>query len=219
MQDVPFSVVAVDLTTGDRASHLADRQVLSASLYKLFVAQELLTRIDEGTLDRTAPAGTGDGRSVGECVHDMIVVSDNECGVAGLEMVGFGALDPSLHADGFTGTSLASPQETTAADVAEFLIRARQQNGELYQLLRQQQVNDRFTLGLPPGTPLAHKTGDRREWAHDAGVMMTPHGAVVLVGLSGPWPGDCCDADEPGPGEAVAFRALGDLAASVYAAI
>ena len=37
-QSVPFSVVVVDIPTGAQASHLADRSVLSASLYKLFVA-------------------------------------------------------------------------------------------------------------------------------------------------------------------------------------
>jgi beta-lactamase class A len=217
--DVPFSVVAVDLATGARAGHLGDRQVLSASLYKLFVARELLKRIDDGTLDGNQPAGTGDGRTVGDCVHDMIVVSDNDCGIAGLNAVGGGRLDPSLHADGFTSTSLASPQQTSADDVAELLVREHGDDSELYQLLRDQHVNDRFTLGLPAGTPLAHKTGDRRQWAHDAGVITTPHGDVVLVGLSGPWPGDCCDADELGSGEAVAFGALGDLAAAVYAAV
>jgi beta-lactamase class A len=217
-QDVPFSVVAVDLTSGARASHLGDRQVLSASLYKLFVARELLRRIDANTLDRNAPAGTNDGRTIGDCIHDMIVVSDNDCGVAGLNIVGFGQLDASLHAEGFTNTSLASPQQTSADDVAALLTAEHNGNTELYQLLREQQVNDRFTLGLPAGTPLAHKTGDRREWAHDAGVITTPHGDLLLVGLSGPWPDNCCDADNPGPAEAKAFGALGDLAAAVYAA-
>ena len=228
-QSVPFSVVAEDRSTGARAAHLADRQVLSASLYKLFVAAELLKRIGDGRLDRHAPSGDGTGRTVNDCIRDMIVVSDNRCGAWGLRAVGGGALDAALARQGYGGTSLASPQRTTAADVALFLTRARDgtllgpggeaATAELYGLLQAQQVNDRFPLGLPPGTPVAHKTGDRRHWAHDAGVITTPRGEVVLVALSGPWPAPCCDADRPGPPEARAFGAIADLTRRLYAAV
>ena len=51
------------------------------------------------------------------------------------------------------------------------LLRQTRQTAELYGLLQAQQVGDRFPLGLPPGTPVAHKTGDRRHWAHDAGII------------------------------------------------
>ncbi len=54
-QTTDFSVVAVDLTTGERAEHLADRVVLSASLYKLFVARELLRQLDDGKIRATDP--------------------------------------------------------------------------------------------------------------------------------------------------------------------
>jgi beta-lactamase class A len=228
-QPVPFSVVAEDRSTGARAVHLADRQVLSASLYKLFVASELLRRVTVGALDRDAPAGDGSGRTVGDCIRDMIVVSDNRCGAWGLRAVGGGGLDSSLARQGFPGTSLASPQKTTAADVALFLSRAREGNllgpgheaatAELYGLLRSQQVNDRLPRGLPPGTPIAHKTGDRRHWAHDAGIITAPDTELLLVVLSGPWPAPCCDADRPGPAEAKAFGAVADLARQLYAAM
>jgi beta-lactamase class A len=217
-QPVPFSVVAEERSTGVRAAHLADRQVLSASLYKLFVAAELLRRIGDGSLHRDAAAGDGSGRTVGQCIRDMIVVSDNKCGAWGLREVGYGALDRSLKEQGFSGTSLASPQRTTANDIARFLARTRDDAGELYELLRSQQVNDRFPVGLPLGTPLAHKTGDRRYWAHDAGIVTTPGGELLLVVLSGPWPAPCCDADHPGPAEARAFGAIAELARQVFAA-
>ncbi|MGQ0617419.1 MAG: serine hydrolase [Acidimicrobiia bacterium] len=227
-QAVPFSVVAVDLVAGTGAYHLADRQVLSASLYKLFVARELLRRVHAGELARTEPMGEEEGRTVGACIRDMVVLSDNACGVAGLGMVGRGDQDAGLHAFGFSSTSLASPQRTTAADVALFLRTARDgslfgpggeaASAELYGLLAEQAVRDRFPLGLPAGTPLAHKTGDRVGWAHDAGIFSTPTGDVLLVALSGPWAPPCCDADRPGPAEAVAFGALADLARAVYAA-
>jgi beta-lactamase class A len=226
-QPVPFSVVVVDLATGAHVSHLADRSVLSASLYKLFVARELIRRIDAGELSRDAPAGDTMKRTVGQCLEAMIVVSDNACGTAGLHLVAGGALDAQLHRDGFASTSLSDPQTTSAADVALFLQRARDGtllgpggeagSAELYSLLQRQQVNDRLPVGLPPGTPLAHKTGDRLHWAHDAGVITTPRGDVIVVALSGPWDAPCCDADHPGPSEATAFGAIAELGREVYA--
>ncbi|HVW31497.1 MAG TPA: serine hydrolase [Acidimicrobiia bacterium] len=225
---VPFSVVSRMLPDGPEVARSADRTVLSASLYKLFVARELVRRIHAGTLDRAAPAGPT-GRTAGDCLRAMIVVSDNLCGVWGLGEVGGGRLDAVLARDGYPGTTLASPQQTTAADVARFFERARAgtllgpggeaATAELFGLLRDQQVNDRLPVGLPAGTPIAHKTGDRRHWAHDAGIITAPGGDVLLVVLSGPWPEPCCDADHPGPGEQRAFGAIADLARRVWAAV
>ena len=220
-QEVPFSVVVLEVSTGARAAHLADRVLPSASLYKLFVARELLRRIAAGDLSRDQPAGDGGGRTVGQCVHDMIVVSDNACGSAGLRLVGGSQLNAALHDDGFRSTSLGSPQQTSADDVARFLEQARDHpdDAELYELLQQQQVNDRLPRGLPAGTPIAHKTGDIRGYAHDAGVITTATGDVVLAVLSGPWPLPCCDADRPGEGERIAFGAIAQLGRAVYDAI
>jgi beta-lactamase class A len=212
---VQVSVVAVDLTTGERAENLGRRVVLSASLYKLFVARELFGRIAAGTVKRDDPSGDG-AHTVNECLRLMIVVSDDGCGVAGLNMVGKGDLDPSLHRDGFPGTYLASPQRTTAADVAELLRRERAGPTELYGLLREQQVNNRIPPALPPGTPIAHKTGDRTGWAHDAGVITTPRGDVIVAVLTGPWPSPCCHEENIGPLEREAFALIGQVARRVY---
>ena len=212
---VAVSVVAVDLTTGARAEHLGGRVVLSASLYKLFVAHELFRRIADGSVKRTDPSGDGT-HTVDECLRLMIVISDDGCGVAGLNMVGKGALDPSLHRDGYSGTYLASPQRTTAADVVELFRRERAVGSELYGLLRQQQVNDRIPPALPPGTPIAHKTGDRTGWAHDAGVITTPKGDVVVAVLTGPWPSPCCHEERIGSLEREAFALIGTIARRVY---
>ncbi|HYT38590.1 MAG TPA: serine hydrolase [Acidimicrobiia bacterium] len=227
-QTVPFSVVAADRAGDVRAAHLADRQVLSASLYKLFVGAELLRQVHDGVLSRDSVAGDGSGRTVGACIRDMIVVSDNRCGAWGLRQLGDGRMDSELAREGFSGTSLASPQRTTATDVARFFERARDgtllgpgreaATGELYGFLRDQQVNDRLPVGLPPGTPVAHKTGDRLHWAHDGGIITTPGGELLLVVLTGPWPPPCCDADHPGAAEARAFGAIADLARQMYAA-
>jgi hypothetical protein len=159
----------------------------------------------------------------------MIVVSDNDCGVAGLDIVGRGAQDRELARAGYVSTSLASPQKTSADDIALFFTRVRDgtllgddggaATAELYALLGRQQVNDRLPTALPPGTPIAHKTGDMRTWAHDAGVITTPSGDVLVAILSGPWPLPCCDADHPGAAERVAFGTIAELGRRIYDAV
>jgi beta-lactamase class A len=146
----------------------------------------------------------------------MIVVSDDACGVAGLRMVGRGALDPALRRQGFTGTHLGSPQSTTANDVSALLLRARTSSPALYDLLRRQEVNDRLPRGLPSGTPIAHKTGDRTGWAHDAGIITGPRGEFLLVVMTGPWPAPCCHAERPGRLEAEAFGTIASVGRAVY---
>jgi beta-lactamase class A len=208
-------------------AHDADREVWSASLYKLFVARALLDQIADGVIDRDATAGDSQGRTWAECLRDMIVVSDDDCGVAGIDHVGRGALDPALAAAGYPGTHLDNPQRTPAADVDRFLTATydgtllgpgrEDASGELFGYLAYQQVNDRLAPGLPPGTGFAHKTGDRTGWAHDAGVIASPVGDLLVVALSGPYLPPCCHAEAPGPAEAAAFAAFADLASRLWA--
>ena len=225
-QPVEFSIVVRDLQTGMTVAHQADREVWSASLYKLYVARELLDREMNGLLDRTESAGEPQGRTWDQCLRDMIVVSDDDCGVAGIDLVGRGALDPKLALLGYPGTHLDNPQRTTAADTAAILTATYDRSllgpegaagaQELWDYLVAQQVNDRLSRGLPSGTPFAHKTGDRTGWAHDAGVITSPTGDYLVVALSGPYPAPCCHAEAPGPAEATAFAAFSDLAARLW---
>jgi beta-lactamase class A len=212
----PVSLAVINLITGERADHLGRRVVLSASLYKLFVARELFRRIAAGQLDPQHASGDGH-HDVQDCLRLMITVSDDACGVAGLHMVGGGGLDPALHGDGFADTSLASPQRTSAHDVAELLKQEHDGHTALYQLLAQQQVNDRIPPALPPGSVEAHKTGDRTGWAHDAAVIKTAdNNSFIVAVLTGPWPAPCCHEERIGALERQAFALIGDVARRVY---
>ena len=222
-QSVPFDVVVHDFATGNRASIQSTRVVLSASLYKLFVSRELFRRIHEGQLSPDAPINDADHHTVAQCLDLMITISSDECGVAGLNMVGKGNLDPSIHAQGYGGTYLASPQRTSAADVALYFERLRDGSllpqpelDTLRGYLERQQVNDRLPQGLPAGTKIAHKTGDRYGWAHDAGIVHAPSGDYLIVVLSGPWPGKCCYPNPPGEAPPAAFPAIAKLSTAVY---
>lgn len=77
---------------------------------------------------------------------------------------------------------------TTAKDTGTFLsLLARQQlpgSAAIHSTLEKQQRNDMIGKGFPKEIRYAHKTGELNGILHDAGIIYTPRGAVVLVMLS-----------------------------------
>jgi beta-lactamase class A len=70
---------------------------------------------------------------------------------------------------------------TTAADLATMLLtidkgtaRSPEASQEMKEILLAQEVNDKIPAGLPPGTPVAHKTGEITAVSHDAAVVYPP---------------------------------------------
>lgn len=52
-------------------------------------------------------------------------------------------------------------------------------------MLLAQEFNDGIPAGLPPGTPVAHKTGEITAIAHDAAIVYPPgRGPYILVVLT-----------------------------------
>lgn len=189
-----WGIVVKDLSTGQMASYHSDRQIESASLYKLFVAQRIFQRIDLGQLDYNAQAGGGSGRSIDDCLTIMINISDNTCGRALGDILGWGAQNQALQVEGYKQTDLSTPQQTSAQDVA--LLLNRLYDGTLLSpnstqkfmgLLKDQRVNNRLPQGLPAGTVIAHKTGDLDGVVHDAGIVYGPKTNYLVVVTSGEW--------------------------------
>lgn len=81
---------------------------------------------------------------------------------------------------------------TTARDLA-IILRAIQEGRaaspaatrEMLEILRAQEFNEKIPAGLPPGTPVAHKTGDITAVSHDAAIVYPlgrkPYVLVVLT--------------------------------------
>lgn len=70
---------------------------------------------------------------------------------------------------------------TTAADLATMLLTidkgtalSPEASAEMKEILLAQEVNDKIPAGLPPGTPVAHKTGEITAVSHDAAVVYPP---------------------------------------------
>jgi len=208
-----WGIVVKNLQTGETASINADRQITSASLYKLFVAQGVYKAVDTASLSYSQNAGSGTGFNVQACLNRMITFSDNDCGRALGTLVGWDALNPGLAAAGFTGTDMSNPvQQTSAHDVGLLLDRlysgtlaSPNSSAQFLGLLKAQQVNNRLPVGLPAGTVIAHKTGDLDGYVHDAGIVYGPKSNYLVVVTSGSW---------SGPGDAPAR--IADLSARLY---
>lgn len=190
----PSGIVVIDLKTGISASSNPDQVFTAASLYKLFVAESVYQKIDQGQLTLNSPAGNG--QSVGQCLNNMITWSDNNCGVTLGTLVGWERQNSRLQAAGFGHTMLrASNSElTSSGDVALLLKRlydgtllSDASNQHFLGLLKAQQVNNRLPARLPAGTVVAHKTGDLDGLLHDAGIVYGPKGNYLVSIMSGPW--------------------------------
>ena len=190
-----YGVVVTNLSTGETATANGAAAMETASLYKLFVASEIYHRIDIGQLTYGQSSNDGTGRTIEQCLNAMITVSDNTCGHALGTIVGWGALNPALAADGYTATDLsgAYPQ-SSPADVAKLLSRlynntlnSPSSNDAFLALLKGQRLNAQLPTGLPTGTVIAHKTGALDGYIHDAGIVYGAKANYLVVVMSGPW--------------------------------
>ena len=58
-------------------------------------------------------------------------------------------------------------------------------DAEMAAILKRQKFNDGIPAGLPPGTPVAHKTGTITNIHHDAAIVYGPHPYVLVILLRG----------------------------------
>jgi beta-lactamase class A len=186
------SLYVKDLKTGAVASVNADRSMTSASLYSCLWPTDLAARRFRPA--RLARQRGGTGRTVDGCLKILITISDIGCGRALGDILGWGKQNQSLNVEGYTGTSLATPQRTSARDLASLF--ERLYNGtllspgstkEFTDLLKKQRVNNRLPQGIPAGTVFAHKTGDLDGYVHDAGIVYGPKTDYLVVAMSGSW--------------------------------
>lgn len=148
----------------------------------------------------------GASAPVSRLLKAMIQQSDNTAGNALIERLGFAAVNSTITRYGLSGTRLqryfmhfssVHDNLTTARDMAAVLLTiARAARGgpsplvsradyrSMLGILLGQQDHTTIAAGLPPGVPLANKTGELVGVRHDAAIVQ-PYGArpYVLVVL------------------------------------
>ena len=136
-----------------------------------------------GGSDVLATAPPGAQFTGAELAHAMIVQSDNTAGNALITLLGFEAINQKATELGLTHTQCKrhfmdfpaiwrhSDNLTTPRDMAI---------APLVGILLQQEDREKIAAGLPPGTPLANKTGEIAGVRSDVGIV-DPYGATPYV--------------------------------------
>jgi len=158
-----------------------------------------------GGSETFASAKPGQSATLEALLRAMIRQSDNTAANALLDRFGFGTINGEIAAAGLRHTRLrryflhfstAHENVTTARDIGSLLlaiergahgmlgIASRQACRAMIELLRGQEDHEKIARGLPPGVPLANKTGELPGVRHDAGIIdpdgRRPYVLVVL---------------------------------------
>jgi cell division protein YceG involved in septum cleavage/N-acetylmuramoyl-L-alanine amidase len=197
-------VVVKNLATGEAGYLNAGDHFTMASLYKLVVLAAAYDRLNRGLLSfderltidaalATDPLGMqrllGPNPTVSNALEQMIVVSSNDAGVALFDRLGRESVEEFAHQIGMSDTWLIPDRLiSTPRDVASLLeqmatgrLVTTQASTAMMNTLFREEINDRLPKYLPSGTPVAHKTGDLDYSAHDAGIVFTSRGPIVIV--------------------------------------
>lgn len=134
----------------------------------------------------------------------MITRSSNLAANLLIERVGVGNIQRRikiLHADGMVvlrgledakAFQLGMNNTTTARALLTLLRTITDNRGcdpescqEMLGILERQKFNEAIPAGLPPGTVVAHKTGEITGIHHDAAIVMAPHPFVLVILVKG----------------------------------
>ena len=187
--DAEFGVVVRELGGAQRSASLnADMPVEASSLYKLYLEDYIYTNIARGNI--SLDDSLGGPEDLSDCLNSMIVISDNACGQAIGDTIGWTTLNNFVHAAGFNETTETSGNTTTARDMADFLDQL--QGGTLLRSDFSAQLVDNmekqiYRQAIPAGDPgvnVADKVGFIDANWNDAAIVYGPKGTYILVVLS-----------------------------------
>ncbi|HEV2250269.1 MAG TPA: serine hydrolase [Candidatus Limnocylindria bacterium] len=213
-------------------THDADVPFITASLYKLGILAHAESLVDAGTLRYTDTIEiqpediTEDGSyelsgtvmTVDQALEAMITISDNGTALAFWHQLGPDNINATLRRLGLTDFHIASDDNddntATARVIGQYFTLLAQRklvsaaaSDRMLARLERQTINDRLPSQLPPGTVVAHKTGNLGFATHDAGIIYTKSGPRVVVGMTA------------NSSEEEAVQLLGGLGALVYSAV
>lgn len=171
------------------AAYQPARLYRSASLFKLFLMYPLIQRTPISQWSSEELDVNGQTKSLDACVNAMLRVSDNPCGKAVGDYIGWAYVDSQLKLIGLQNTTLDdnSGPKTTAADAAYYLQGLYEgkwfdgaSRSYIVKTLDQQVLRGGIPAGCGSGCAVADKTGDLGFVRHDAGIVRYAGGAYVL---------------------------------------
>jgi beta-lactamase class A len=196
----------VDLSSGDRFTHLHDQTFPTASTIKIAIVYELFKQVEEGSLrleetmvlDRTkAVGGTGVLADLGTptlSIRDyatlMVRLSDNTATNVLIDRLGMEKIAKRMQSLGLPGTKLRRHMMDTAAarrgdenvstpDEIARLLQAIAKMPDAVALLKKSKES-RLRRGLPEGIETADKPGELDGVRVDAGIVYAKNRPYVL---------------------------------------
>lgn len=188
---------------GRTASVKGDVPAVSASLYKLYVANVLFEYLADGRLNWESQLSTG--QTVDYCFNQMIIYSQERCAIALAQTMGWATIDERLQALGYTQTRLnnysssgtyVGNKQTTVEDLMKLLKQLH--NGTLVRAdyserLLSAMKRQSYRSGIPKGarSTVANKVGYVPGYFNDVGIVYGKNKtyALVLLSTGGYWTG------------------------------
>jgi beta-lactamase class A len=207
----------------------ADREIVTASLYKLALLAAVEDRVERGLLrysdtifielDDITQDGSfvapGTELTIDDALEAMVTISDNGTAVHFWRTLGGAAVNTFLAKAGIRGFHVAETQAehnvATARAVGSYFTKlakgelvSKAASQRMIARLERQQIRDRLPAHLPEGTRVANKTGNLPGLVHDAGIIFTQRSQRIVVAMT--WDTD----DDP------ATELIAHVASTVY---
>jgi beta-lactamase class A len=93
--------------------------------------------------------------------------------------------DGKAFAKGINNTTTARALSVLLSGIAKEKMVSRAASREMLEILKRQTFNEAIPAGLPPGTVVAHKTGEITRIHHDAAIVFAPRSFVLVLLVRG----------------------------------
>lgn len=230
--DGDYAIYVESLITKDNVSKgyslRSSEQFPAASLYKIFLIAAVLKQVEQGSLSLTDTVSADKAHleevlggpefgyedasdqisyTVDEALGRVGSISDNFAAVMLAEKIGWDQVQNSANEIGAKNTVIASPIQTSAADVGLFfrllfedkivspavsqqikdylsLDESDSEDGKTYGQISQSPFTSRIPFGIPSNVKIIHKTGELSRVRHDAGIVYLEGNPYVIVLMS-----------------------------------
>jgi beta-lactamase class A len=178
---------------GMNAEFNGDRDFVTASTFKMFLAYAVLHKVETGEL--TMDSQTDMGLSARACIEEMILHSTNACALSLFNLAGWDYVHNFIKGQ-FPSTSLKNSanadneKHSTVRDETNYFIKlnaGQLMNGDNTNYLLGLFKRQVYRSGIPKGVPgvvVANKVGFYDGYKHDVGLVYANRGTYVLGFLS-----------------------------------
>ncbi|MBI2430576.1 MAG: serine hydrolase [Candidatus Levybacteria bacterium] len=188
--DGEVSVYFKNLTTSESIIVNGDKKYYMASMYKVILTIFLLDEVAKGNTTLNTHVGTS-GATLTSALQKIITESNNEYAQILAESYGWITIEQAVSEKLGISFSFDKDLTTTVKDIGvlfeDIALSLRVEDSEskyLLNLLQDQTKLSKLPKYLPKNILSHNKTGEYKEYSHDAGIFYTPKANYVLAFMS-----------------------------------